>query len=707
MSIRGEIIGRIGFVYSAVVIVAIVIVVAIINIQYMQAERWIQHENNNFRERIMIPTRGDVRARDGRLLASSVPEYEIRMDLVTQALTSEIFNSKVDSLARALSNLFKDKSASQYKQNLLGARYRKERYYLIQRNVTHSQLKQLQQFPIFRRGQYKGGLIVLSKSERKKPFGTMASRTIGYTFPGEDVMGVGIEAAFDSILAGIPGRRIEQRIVGNYWKPISDDATSDPVNGMDVVTTIDINIQDVAHNALLRTLKAHNASHGTAVLMEVKTGEILAMSNLKRDDNANYYESFNFAVGEKTEPGSTFKLPVLMVALEDGYIDLDDTINTGNGVVQYHDHKVRDSKKGGYGKITVQQVLEYSSNVGMSKIVTKYYKGKEKEFVEKLYGMHLNEKAGISIPGEAKPYIKYPGDKFWSGISLPQMSYGYELQMTPLQTLMFYNAVANGGKMVRPRLIRAIQNHGKVVKRFYPEIIDRKIASASTIKKAHMMLEGAVENGTARNLANLNFKIAGKTGTAQIANKKYGYKYQSRVSYQASFVGYFPAENPKYSCIVVVNEPSNSQYYGNAVAGPVFREIADKVYATRHEMHTPLDQVNADVEELIPYSFSGSATDISYILNEFNIPIENHSDGTPWVVTTRTNENVKFENRLIRKNIVPNVVGMGLKDALPILENAGLTVKFKGYGIISGQSLRANDPFQKGQNIVLTLSNNF
>jgi len=553
MSIRGEIIGRIGFVYSAVVIVAIVIIVAIVNIQFMQAEKWIQHENNNFRERIMVPTRGDIRARDGRLLASSVPEYEIRMDLVTEALTSEVFNSKVDSLARALSNLFKDKSANDYKQNLLGARYRKERYYLIQRNVTHSELKQLQQFPIFRRGQYKGGLIVLSKNERKKPFGQMASRTIGYTFPGEDVMGVGIEAAFDSILAGVPGKRIEQRIVGNYWKPISDDATSDPVNGMDVISTIDINIQDVAHNALLSTLQKHNASHGTAVLMEVKTGEILAMSNLKRDDNNNYYESFNFAVGEKTEPGSTFKLPVLMVAMEDGYIDLNDSIDTGDGIVQYHDHKVRDSKRGGYGKISVQQVFEYSSNVGMSIVATKYYSGKEKEFVEKLYGMHLNEKTGISIPGEAKPYIKYPGDKFWSGISLPQMSYGYELQMTPLQTLMFYNAVANDGKMVRPRLIKAIQNHGKIVKRFYPEIIDRKIASPSTIKKAHMMLEGVVENGTARNLANLNYRIAGKTGTAQIANKKYGYKYQSRVSYQASFVGYFPAENPRYSCIVVVN----------------------------------------------------------------------------------------------------------------------------------------------------------
>lgn len=707
MSIRGQIIGRIGVVYAGVVILAVFIIGAILNIQYGQAEQWLRQEKNNFRERVIIPTRGDIRARDGRLLASSVPEYEIRMDLVSEAIDAELFKAKIDSLAIGLSRLFGDKSEAKYKQDLLAARYRKERYYLIQRNVTHLQLKKLQEFPIFRLGQYKGGLIVIGKSERKKPFNQLAARTIGYVFPGEDVAGVGIEAAFDSILSGVPGKRMEQRIVGNYWKPISDDATRDPVNGMDVITTIDINIQDVAHNALLRTLTSHGARHGAAVLMEVKTGEILAISNLEKAENGQYYETFNYAIGEKTEPGSTFKLPVLMAALEDGFVDIYDSIDTKNGIVQYHDHTVRDSRKGGYGKITVKQVMEYSSNVGMTSVTTKYYKGREKEFVEKLYAMHLNEKTGICIPGEPKPYIKFPGDKLWSGISLPQMSYGYEVEMTPLQVLMFYNAVANNGTMVAPRLIRAIENHGKIVKRFPSVTIDKRIVSSSTIKKAKIMLEGVVENGTATNLANLNFRIAGKTGTAQIANLKYGYKYQSRVSYQASFVGYFPAENPRYSCIVVVNEPSNSQYYGNAVAGPVFREIADKVYATRHEMHSPLDQVKADVEDLIPYSLSGNKSDIKYLLDEFNIPVDDQSGLTPWVVTTRTDEDVKFENRIIKKKIVPNVVGMGLRDAIPILENSGLKVQFAGYGIISGQSLRANDVFQEGQTIRLTLSNHF
>ncbi len=707
MSIRGEIINRIGFVYAGVVILAIAILASIVNIQYGQAGKWIKHKQTNFRERTITPTRGDVRARDGRLLASSVPEYEIRMDLVTEALTTEIFKSKIDSLSHSLASLFRDKSARDYKRELLAARYRKERYFLIQRDVTHHQLKKLREFPIFRRGQYKGGLIIIAKSERKKPFNILAKRTIGYTLPGEDFSGVGIEAAFDSVLAGVPGQRMEQRIVGNYWKPVSDETTSDPVNGMDVVTTIDINIQDVAHNALLRILKKHDARYGTAVLMEVQTGEILAISNLQKADNEQYYEAFNFAVGERTEPGSTFKLPVLMAAMEDGYVDINDSIETEKGVIKFYDHKIRDSRRGGYGNITVKQVFEYSSNVGMAKIISDYYKGREKQFVERLYGMHLNEKTGICIAGEADPYIKYPGDDLWSGISLPQMSYGYEVQMTPLQVLMFYNAVANNGTMVRPRLIRAIQNHGKVVKRFQPEIIDNQIASSSTIKKAKIMLEGVVENGTALNLANLNFRIAGKTGTAQIANKKYGYKYNARVSYQASFVGYFPAENPKYSCIVVVNEPSNSQYYGNAVAGPVFREIADKVYATRHEMHTPLNHVKADVGDLIPYSLSGSRSDLSYILNQFNIPVEDQSSGTPYVVTTRTNEDIKFQNRIIRDQIVPNVVGMGIRDALPILENSGMKVKFRGYGIITEQSLRANDVFQEGQTIVLTLSNNF
>lgn len=707
MSIRGQIIGRIGIVYAGVVLLSILVLGSILHIQYGQAGQWLAQEKNNFRERIIIPTRGDIRARDGRLLASSVPEYEIRMDLVSEAIDAQLFKEKIDSLALGLSRIFGDRSASKYKQDLLAARFRKERYYLIQRNVTHLQLKALQELPIFRLGQYKGGLIVIGKSERKKPFNLLAGRTIGYVLPDETIAGVGIEAAFDSILAGVPGKRMEQRIVGNYWKPISDDATRDPVNGMDVVTTIDINIQDVAHNALLRTLKSHNARHGTAVLMEVKTGEILAISNLQKADNDQYYETFNFAIGEKTEPGSTFKLPVIMAAIEDGYIDIYDSIDTRNGVAKYHDHTVRDSRKGGYGKITVKQVIEYSSNVGMTSIITKFYKGKEKEFVEKLYAMHLNEKTNISLPGEPKPYIKFPGDKLWSGISLPQMSYGYEVQMTPLQVLMFYNAIANDGTMVAPRLIRAIENHGKVVERFKPVVVDKQIASSSTIKKAKIMLEGVVENGTANNLSDLNFKIAGKTGTAQIANLKYGYKYQSKVSYQASFVGYFPAENPRYSCIVVINEPSNSQYYGNAVAGPVFREIADKVYATRYEMHSPLDQVKADIEDLIPYSLSGYKADIQYLLNEFNIPVADLSGETPWVVTTRTNREVKFENRIIKKQIVPNVVGMGLRDALPILENSGLNVKFVGYGIITAQSLRANDVFQQGQTIRLTLSNHF
>ncbi|MFO7863063.1 MAG: penicillin-binding protein [Salinivirgaceae bacterium] len=707
MSIRGQIIGRIGLVYAFVVVFALAILGAILNIQYGQASRWLQHEKNNFRERTITPTRGDVRARDGRLLASSVPEYEIRMDLVSEALDPKVFNAKVDSLAQGLSSIFGDKSAKVYKDDLLAARYRKERYYLVQRDVTHMQLKKLEQLPIFRLGQYKGGFIVISKSDRKKPFNQLASRTIGYSFPDDEAVGVGLEAAYDSILSGVSGKRMEQRIVGNYWKPISDEATRDPVNGMDLISTIDINIQDVAHSALYRTLSSHDARHGTAILMEVKTGEILAISNLQRAENGHYYETFNFAVGENTEPGSTFKLPILMAAMEDGYIDINDSIDTDNGTIKFYDHTIRDSRRGGYGKITVQQVLEYSSNVGMAKIATKYYRGKEKDFVEKLYSMHLNEKSGICIPGEPAPYIKYPGDKYWSGLSLPQMAYGYEVQMTPLQILMFYNAVANGGTMVAPRLVKGIQNHGKYIKRFEPVVVDKQIASPSTIKKAHLMLQGVVENGSARNLANLNFRIAGKTGTAQIANKKYGYKYQSVVSYQASFVGYFPADNPRYSCIVVVNEPSNSQYYGNAVAGPVFREIADKVYATRHEMHTPLDQVRADISDLVPYSFSGNRGDLNYLLNEFNIPIDDKSIGTPWVVTTRANSDIIFENRILRRKIVPNVAGMGLRDALSILENAGLKVTFSGYGIVSNQSLSANQVYQKGQLIHLTLSNNF
>ncbi len=439
----------------------------------------------------------------------------------------------------------------------------------------------MQALPIFKEGRYKGGMIAEVESKRELPHESLASRTIGNLNKGASGNVVGLEGAYDTELTGVNGSILKQRLTGGAWMPVHDENYIEPRDGNDIITTIDIELQDVAESALFSQLSRHGAHHGTAILMEVKTGDIKAISNLRIEDDGDYHESYNYAVGESTEPGSTFKLPAFMVALEDGVISLEDSISTGDGTVRYYDKTIRDSHRGGYGTITARTVFENSSNVGTAMIINENYKGRPGDFVDRLYSMGLNDKVGIEIKGEGSPLIRYPGDKYWSGISLPMMSHGYEVQQTPLQILTFYNAVANDGRMMKPRLVKEIRYHGQQVEEFSPRVLKSSICSKATIEKAHELLEGVVERGTATNLRNDTYKIAGKTGTAQIANDKYGYKQDGRVSYQASFVGYFPADNPVYSCIVVVNAPTNSIYYGNLVAGPVFKEIADKVYSSR------------------------------------------------------------------------------------------------------------------------------
>jgi cell division protein FtsI (penicillin-binding protein 3) len=391
-----------------------------------------------------------------------------------------------------------------------------------------------------------------------------------------------------------------------------------------------------------------------------------------------------------------------MVAFEDGYIDLDDTINTGKGAVRYYDKVIRDTKRGGYGNITVKEAFEVSSNVALSRIVHDNYKGKEEAFVERLYRMHLNEPLGIEIRGEGKPLIRYPGDEYWSGISLPMMSHGYEVRMTPLQILTFYNAVANNGKMVKPRMVESVLYYGKTVKEFNTRVIDHSICSAGTLEKVKIMLEGVVENGTAKNLSNENFRIAGKTGTVQIANEKYGYRVGSKISYQASFVGYFPAEKPKYSCIVVVNAPTNDVYYGNLVAGPVFQEISRKVYATSLDIQQELVPEEGYLAE-IPFSKNGHRAALEKVIKELDIPLSGQQ-ATEWVQTTKGDDFIRMDPLTIRENLVPNVREMGVKDAVYLLENAGLKVIIHGRGKVLKQSIPPGNRIVKGQKIVLTMS---
>jgi cell division protein FtsI (penicillin-binding protein 3) len=709
MSIKKDILWRVGLVYLGVALFAIFVLIKIVYLQFIDDDRWKEQSSNTRIKNVKIqPHRGDIYADDMRLLASSVPYYEIRMDLLTPSITNSIFMNKIDSLAFCLSRLFKDRSKAEYKTILINARKQGNRYYLIKDDVDFTQLKKLRTFPIFNRGRYTGGLIVVDESLRQRPHRDLAARTIGYISKSENGNVVGIEGAFNSYLAGVEGVMRMQKLSGNIWMPLDELGEIEPQDGSSVVTTINIDIQDVAERALRRQLALNRAHHGCAVLMEVKTGEIKAIVNLT-DTLGTYIEDYNYAVGESTEPGSTFKLPSLITALEDGYVSLEDTIDTGNGIYQYYDFTIHDDNfdKGGHGIITVKQVFEYSSNVGMAKIITRAYKKSPQKFVDRLYSMDLNKPLGLEIKGEGDPVIKYPGAKTWSGVSLATMSYGYEVRLTPLQILCFYNAIANDGKMVKPRFAKEIRNHGKIEKTFVTEVINPSICSKSTLKKARMLLEGVVDEGTARNLKNNYLKIAGKTGTTQIYNSKYGYKMDEKVSYQASFVGYFPADEPKYSCIVVINSPSADVYHGNRVAGPVFMEIADKVYATSIEMQKPINNTgwffsSKDVE--LPYSKSGSLDDLSVALRKLDVKDKIEDRDAEWVVPEKKDDYVDLKAKKIINNLVPNVVSMGLKDAVYLLESMGLRVRVVGRGSIRNQSITPGTRIKRGDIIKLELT---
>ena len=697
MALRDEIIWRSGVIYITILIIALGIMVRIFIIQFPQGDKWAEMgEEYVYKTDVVPANRGDILSDDGRLLASDIPYYSVYIDTRSTGMDQQTWTQGLDGLCDGLSKIIGLKSADEWKRDLTNARRRGERYYLIKREVNHNTLKELKQLPIFKHGRYRGGFIAETENERKKPHMRLAARTIGYLTEGASGNVVGLEGAYDDELMGVSGSVLKQRLTGGAWMPVNSENSVDPRDGNDILTTINIDLQDVAETALEKQLLQHNAHHGVAVLMEVKTGDIKAMANLQLGPNGYYDEVYNYAVGESTEPGSTFKLASFIAALEDGVINLDDTIDTGSGQIKYYDKTIRDAKRGGYGEISVREVFEKSSNVGTAKIIYENYKGRPGDYVDRLYRMGLNDKLGIDIKGEGIPLIRYPGDKYWSGISLPMMSHGYEVQLTPLQLLTFYNAVANDGRMMKPRIVREIQYHGETIKKMNPEVLNPAICSRSTIKKVKTLLEGVVENGTAKNLDNDTYRIAGKTGTAQIANEKYGYKHGGKVSYQASFVGYFPAENPVYSCIVVVNAPSNSVYYGNLVAGPVFKEIADKVYAT-HFFNTPPEPGYS-----LPRIKKGYRDDTEYLLADLGVKYR-QGGKEKWIESFTHQDTLQLKELELIENLVPNVTGMGLKDALFILENSGLKVMVKGRGKVVSQSLRPGVRIVPGSNINIEL----
>lgn len=644
--------------YSLVVgltLFAFVLIGKLIYIQFYIGEEGVNIGSGTIIKNVILePSRGNIYSADGSILATSTPRYELHWDAIVPSET--VFNLNKKVLADSL-ELIMDRSSGEILKTIEKVRFNKNRYWLVAKNLSYSEYIRYKTFPIFNKSSYRGGLIAEQQIVREHPLGKIAERTIGYEKKDKNgkFITVGLEGAFSQYLRGNSGLRLKQKIANGQWKPISDSNEKEPTEGYDLHTTLDVNIQDIAHNALLTQLEQFEAEHGTVVVMEVKTGAIKAIANLGRTQEGKYFEKLNYAVGESHEPGSTFKLMGMIAALEDKVIDIDTPIETGNGKMTFFGkYKVTDSKRGGHGTISAARAFEVSSNVGLVKIVYDHYKSTPKQFVDRLYNMGLNKPLGLPITGEGLPKIPYPSDADWDGLDLPWMAYGYGISLTPLQTLTFYNAIANGGEMVKPRFINEISNFGNMpTKVFSKQILNPSICSSETLTKVQDMMFNVVDKkwGTAHRIKDPMISMAGKTGTCQLDYTT------DKMEYIASFVGYFPAKKPKYSCIVVIHRPNKSKgYYGAIVAAPVFKKIAKKIFN--------------------------------------DIPIK---------VTIKPSDLKKLENNL-KNDTIPNVIGMSKEGAKLLLQAIGLKIILKGEGNVKRQSIDPGIKVGISQMIILELS---
>ncbi len=698
MNVKRSILLRVRVAFLAASLFAVAILVRIGHIQIADGEKWsAMAEEIDLQYRQVKATRGSIYSDNGSLMATSLPFYRVAFD--PSVVEGSVFEEGLDSLSLLLADYFGDRSSQYYKTKLLKARDSKRRYVVINnKRVNYHDKKDMQGWPIFRKGRLKGGAIFEKVDLRFKPFSHLGTRTIG--FINENNNGAGLEYSFNQVLAGTDGKALFQKMAGGGWKPLYDGSEVKAEEGMDIETTIDINLQDVAESALLRALKQHDANYGCVVVMEVETGYIKAISNLSKNKQGNYWELYNYAVGQQglTEPGSTFKLASMIALLEDSQIAISDTIETGTGTFEYYDKKMRDHKRGGYGTISVAEAFSKSSNIGISRLVNQHFGLKPNTFTQYLQQMGLTEPLGFQMKGAGAPYIKSPGDPTWSGVTLPWMSIGYELKLTPLHTLAFYNAVANNGTMVRPLIVKRISKAGMVQDEYQPQVIRESICSPQTLQQVQKLLEKVVQTGTASNIKNADYSIAGKTGTAQKVKAGGGYEK----AYYTSFAGYFPADKPKYSCIVIIDKPKGYNQYGSDVAAPVFKEIADNIYSRDSDMHKLFtESINREIG-VFPVIKSGNLTDLQLICNELGVSNHTGTDAE-WVLSKRNYNSVKWVENDVSSLKVPNVLGMTLRDALPILENHGIQVNYSGKGRIIKQSMQYGTNITPGAKINLVL----
>ena len=696
MNIRKSIILRVRIAFLIIGVFAFAALARIIMLQTVDDRKWARlAEEIDLKYRKVSATRGNIYSDNGSLLATSLPSYRIAFD--PTIAKDDVYKKGIDSLAYYLSWHFNDQSRSYYKRKINDARLAKKQYIVLNRRlVKYQEKKDMSRWPIFREGRLKGGIIFEKLDTRYRPFSYLGYRTVGFVNDNND--GAGLEYSFNSYLAGKDGKALYQKMAGGKWRPLHDGSEVRPVEGYDIHTTINVNLQDVTESALLKALKDHDADYGCAVVMEVNTGEIKAISNLTKNEKYNdYREVYNYAVQELSDPGSTFKLASMIALLEDSKLKLTDSIDTGKGAYKFYNSTMRDHKPGGYKTISVKQAFEFSSNIAISKMVYSQFGSDPQRYIDYIHSFGLSQPLGFQMIGEGIPKIKNPSDKSWSGITLPWMSIGYEVETTPLQILAFYNSIANDGKLIRPIIVKSITQADNEIKYYESQVLKRKICSSKTLKEVRALLEGVVENGTAKNIKNSYYKIAGKTGTAQkIVDGRYIKKYNT------SFVGYFPAKAPQYSCIIVIDKPKGFRQYGSNVAAPVFKEIADKIYARDLKMHEPYVVQRKVNEGIFPVIKAGNREDLQKICDELSIPNQASTD-EDWVIAQRKDNAVLWTTDEIAPEVVPNVLGMTLRDAIFLLENHGLNVNHKGRGRITAQSMLPGQKINKGSRISLTL----
>ncbi|WMX13829.1 MULTISPECIES: penicillin-binding protein [unclassified Aureispira] len=727
VDVKNAILWRIYVVMLMTIVAAVVILLQIGKVQYMDGEELRARADSIYIAlRPVEAPRGNILAESGSLLATSLPYFQLHFD--TKVVPKDTFMKYVDTLAACLARYVDNEyTIGAYRTRLKNARNAGHRYFPIRKNVGYLELEEIKKFPLFNKGgQYKSGLIIDKMSKRQYPFKMLAHRTVGYIRPyvkmkpsGDtirdvrgmpvlDTMRVGLEEAFNHILSGEETLKPMKCIGSNIWVPLTDMSEIEPKAGKDVVTTLDINIQDITEEALLRTLQNNQADHGCAIVMEVATGEIKAIANIGfNKERTSYWETKNYAIAEAAEPGSTFKLATMMALFEHGYVKPTDTVNLNKGRIEFYEETMEDASYHGLTLTSVSKAFEISSNVGVARLANKYYnkdKASQKKYIDYLRGLQF-EHSKLGFSGEGSSFIKDPDYRDWSGITVPWMSIGYESYLTPLQTLNLYNTIANNGQMMKPHIVKEIRAFGKTEQRFRPEIISRNLVDKKTVAYVKQLLESVVagKSGTAKNIKPEHYSIAGKTGTAIINYRAYRDRGEAK-KYRSSFAGYFPADKPVYSCIVVVTNPRVG-FYGGRVAAPVFKEIADKCYSKIIDVHHAInDSARVYKGAKMPDLQVGFKSDFETLVEGLGMPYKDAST-TRWAVSRIENDTLALVTRNIKDQdkVVPNVVGMGLRDALYLLENRNIRVKVRGSGKVKSQSIKPGRSVNEAHTIELVL----